>query len=50
VEEGRLRRREVMIGISNPATYEVLGGITENDAVAIQVDGDLREGQVVNGS
>src|SRR5262249_29604506 len=39
VEDGRLRRREITIGISNPAIYEVLGGITENDAVALQVDG-----------
>jgi HlyD family secretion protein len=50
VEDGRLKRREITIGISNPAIYEVLSGITENDTVALQVDGSLREGQLVTGS
>jgi len=50
VEDGRLKRREITIGISNPAIYEVLGGITENDIVSVQVDDSLREGQLVTGS
>ena len=44
VESGRLRNREIRIGISSPSINEVLDGINENDWIAIQGDSDLREG------
>jgi hypothetical protein len=39
-----------MVGISNPTTYQILNGITEQDAIAIQADTELRDGQTVAGS
>jgi HlyD family secretion protein len=50
VEDNKLRNREVMVGISNPTTYQILSGITEQDAIALQADTELREGQTVAGS
>lgn len=50
IEDGRLRKREVTVGISDPAVYEILGGISEKDAVAVQLDADLHEGQPAVGS
>ena len=44
VESGRLRNREIRIGISSPSINEVLDGINENDWIAIQGNSDLREG------
>jgi HlyD family secretion protein len=49
VEDNKLRTREVTVGISNPTTYQILSGITEQDAIAIQADTELREGQTVAG-
>jgi HlyD family secretion protein len=50
VEDNKVKRREVMVGISNPTTYEILGGITEQDTVALPMDSELREGQTVAGA
>lgn len=50
IENGRLRKQEVTVGISDPSQYEILGGISEKDAVAVQLDADLHEGQAVVGS
>jgi HlyD family secretion protein len=50
VEDNKLKTREVMVGISNPTRYQILNGITEQDAVAIQQDTELRDGQTVAGS
>jgi HlyD family secretion protein len=50
VENGRLKKQEVTVGISNPNVYELLGGITEKEAIAVQTDGDLREGQPIIGA
>jgi multidrug efflux pump subunit AcrA (membrane-fusion protein) len=50
IDDGRLLRREVTVGISDPKVYEIVGGITEKDAVALQSDADLREGQPARGS
>jgi HlyD family secretion protein len=47
VDGGKLRKQEVMLGISSPTTYEVLGGIAETDSIVLQTDGELREGQIV---
>ena len=50
VEDNKLKSREVTVGISNPTTYQILSGITEQDAIALQADTELREGQTVAGS
>lgn len=50
IEEGRLRKREVTVGISNANTYEILSGITEKDITALQGAADLREGLAVTSS
>jgi HlyD family secretion protein len=50
VEDKKLRTREVMVGISNPTSYQILSGITEQDSIAIQADTELRDGQTVAGS
>jgi len=47
VEEGRLQKRDIKVGTSNSAYYEVLSGITENDMIAVLGDGELREGMPV---
>jgi HlyD family secretion protein len=50
VVNDRLRKQEVAVGISDPNIYQVLDGITERNAIAVQADADLREGQLVTGS
>lgn len=50
VEGGRLKKQEVAVGISNSSIYELSGGITEKEEIAVQTDGDLREGQPVIGA
>jgi HlyD family secretion protein len=50
VDDGRLRKKDVTVGISDPKVYEIMSGITEKDAVALQSDADLREGQPATGS
>ncbi|HEY2379591.1 MAG TPA: efflux RND transporter periplasmic adaptor subunit [Terriglobia bacterium] len=49
IADGHLQKREVTVGISDPAIYEILSGIAEEDAVALQSDTDLREGEPVTG-
>jgi HlyD family secretion protein len=49
IDDGRLRKKEVAVGISDPNVYEIVSGITEKDAVALQSDADLREGQPATG-
>jgi len=36
------------VGVSNPTTYEILGGVTEQDTIALQMDTELRDGQTVS--
>jgi HlyD family secretion protein len=50
VEDNKLKSREVTVGISNPTTYQILSGITEQDVIALQADTELHEGQTVAGS
>ena len=50
IEDGRLRKKDVVVGISDPKIYEIVSGITEKDAVALQSDTDMREGQPATGS
>lgn len=41
---GRLRRREIRVGISSPTKYEVLEGLAEGDRVVLPGDVELRDG------
>ena len=47
VEQNRLRRREVKVGIANATDYEVLSGIAENDIVALPGAAEFQEGMPV---
>src|SRR5215470_1931313 len=47
VEEGRLRRRDITVGISNSTHYEVLNGITENELIALPGASELHDGALV---
>jgi len=47
VEQNRLRRRVVEVGISNATDYEILSGIAENDVVALPGAAEFREGMSV---
>ena len=44
VEDGRLRRRDITIGISNSTQYEILNGITETDLIALPGATPLQDG------
>ena len=44
---GRLRKREVTVGMSNATHSEILSGLADNDLVAISGTADLHEGQAV---
>lgn len=47
VVAGRLRKREVVVGMSNATDSEILSGFAENDFVAIPGTAELHEGQAV---
>src|SRR5437588_1236394 len=47
VDQGRLRKREVSVGISNASDYEILSGITEKDVIALSGNFDARDGMAV---
>jgi HlyD family secretion protein len=47
-EDGKLRKQEVMLGISNATMYEVLGGLKESDVVALAGPIELHEGMIVS--
>jgi HlyD family secretion protein len=47
VEDGRLRRRDITIGIASASKYEVLSGLSDGDRVAIPGETDLKDGMVV---
>ena len=47
VEQDRLRKREVKVGISNATNYEILSGLTENDMVALPGASEFQEGMAV---
>jgi len=47
VEDGRLRRRDITIGISNSTYYEILNGITENDLIVLPGATPLQDGVLV---
>ena len=48
VEQDRLRKRDVKVGISNATDYEILSGITENDIVALSGAAEFQEGMAVS--
>lgn len=43
VEDGRLHRRAITVGIANPTKIEVLSGLAEGDVVALPGDISLKE-------
>lgn len=43
VEDGRLRRRAITVGVANPTKIEVLSGVGEGDVVALPGDITLKE-------
>jgi HlyD family secretion protein len=47
---GRLRRREVVLGMANPTSYEVVSGLGEDDQVALSSNLDLHDGTAVRTS
>ena len=49
VDQGRLRRREIKVGISTSTHYEILDGISESDLIAVAVAGssELQDGMLV---
>ena len=47
VDAGHLRKQQVTVGISNAKDYEILGGITDNDLIALPGNSELHEGQAV---
>jgi len=47
VDAGHLRKQQVTVGISNARDYEILGGITDNDLIALPGNSELHEGQTV---
>jgi HlyD family secretion protein len=47
VDQGRLRRRDITVGISNSTVYEILSGITENDVIALPGASELQDGMPV---
>jgi HlyD family secretion protein len=50
VQQGRLQRRDVGVGISNTTHYEILSGIDDDDLVALPGAAELREGISVTAS
>jgi HlyD family secretion protein len=47
VHEGRLRRRDITVGISNSTHFEVLNGITESELIALPGASELHDGAPV---
>ena len=48
VDQGRLRKRDVKVGISNATDYEILSGLTESDVVALPGATELQDGMAVS--
>jgi HlyD family secretion protein len=47
VDTGRLRKQAVTVGIGNAKDYEILGGLAENDVIALPGATELHENQSV---
>jgi HlyD family secretion protein len=48
VDQGRLRKRDVKVGISNVTDYEILSGLAESDLVALPGTTELQDGMAVS--
>ena len=48
IDQGKLRKQEVSLGISNATMYEVLSGIAESDLIAVSGTSELQEGLPVS--
>jgi len=48
VENGRVHKQEIGIGISSSTDYEILSGITEKDTIALPGSLELHDGEAVN--
>lgn len=47
IDDGRVHRKDVKVGIASTAKYEVLSGLSEGDHVAIPGDVELADGMAV---
>jgi multidrug efflux pump subunit AcrA (membrane-fusion protein) len=47
VEANQLRRREVQVGMSTDTQFEIVGGVSEGDQVALPGDAPLQDGLAV---
>lgn len=47
VPGGKLRRKEIRVGLSSPTSYEVTDGLAEGDRVALPGEFELRDGMEV---
>lgn len=47
VNKSRLERREIHVGIADATNYEVIGGLQENEMVALPGDIELKDGMIV---
>jgi HlyD family secretion protein len=48
VDDDRLHRRDISVGIASASNYEVLSGLALNDRIALPGDRDLRDGMEVH--
>jgi HlyD family secretion protein len=46
-DRGTLEKREIQVGIASPTSFEVAGGLSEDDTVALPGDVDLKDGMRV---
>lgn len=47
VDDDRVHRRDISVGIANASMYEVLSGLTTDDRVALPENGTLRDGMKI---
>jgi HlyD family secretion protein len=47
IDSNRLRKHPLEVGISNLQDYEIVGGVTENDLIALPGNAELHEGELV---
>jgi len=45
--DGKVRRRDITVGVASAAKYEVLSGLSVNDRVALPAEKELRDGMEV---
>ena len=47
VRDGRLRQQPIAVGVPSASDYEVKGGLSEGDVVALGSEGDRHDGMIV---